>query len=140
MLKVEYDADLSQDWIRRLFVNAMSSKEAIVLTRTVRVMDMPQGFTRDGLERIARDPFNVFVHVIASLDKNGGWAAYVGFPAPNDVKPEFHGDATIMYYARVLSDIEGAMREGDWLARHEAEALFPNVATCSPAGYRELSL
>lgn len=101
---------------------------------TVKVCDLPEGYYKGRLSEMVVNS-DVRVWVVAEEGSIGDWAAYIGWPQFNEIRPECRSPE-VMYYTTSHRLPEDVMALGDKLSREEAVALFPDFNDLCPAGYR----
>ena len=105
---------------------------AIIEQKQVMVMDLPDGYYKDQLTKIATST-DVKVWVVAVEGCAKDWAAYCGFPSTlAEMRPEFH--SSFAYYVGNVSHPSGVASNGDKFPADEAAILFPDIKL--ERGYR----
>lgn len=103
--------------------------------KRVSIEDLPSGYFRERLLQMVIKP-QAQVYVVAKPGYSGDWTAYIGWPMFAELIAEIREQDSTDYYTRELTHPQGVMRHGDKLSYQEAEALFPEIASCALNGYR----
>lgn len=95
----------------------------ILEVRCLSISQLPDSYFKQQLIDLVMDANRAMVNVVAtkgSID----WAAYIGFPSIENLKPEKINSNTI-YYCCSVQDLEGVASNGDKLSEADAIFLFP---------------
>jgi hypothetical protein len=103
----------------------MSKRISFVLTP---IANLPQGYYKERLTELVRDPRVATVPVVAVEGLIGDWAAYIGWPHEAQLSEAAKQNAECLYYANHRSTLAATEKQGDKLSEREALALFPGCA------------
>jgi hypothetical protein len=101
-------------------------------SKTIAIKDLPDGYFKEQLTKFANEEAEVNVVVVMGFADD--WAAYIGWPSFDQIKPEHKDNDSIQYYCRAVRAAQHVADHGDKLSKREACAIFPAM---NPERYRE---
>jgi len=93
--------------------------------REVIISQLPECFFKEVLSSMVVDADKSNVVVVARLGVIGDWAAYIGYPAFDNLSEWHKNRENIQYYCNTLRTPSQVSAYGDKLDREVAEQLFP---------------
>jgi len=99
-----------------------------MLSMILSVSNLPSGYYKAQLSSRVSDPLEATVAVVAKEGMAGDWAAYIGWPKLEELKPQFQGSAENQYYCSRIHTTDQVAELGDKLSEDEARQLFSQEA------------
>lgn len=95
--------------------------------KQIRIVDLPDGYFKEQLTQLVKEPELTTVWVVAKEGNNRDWAAYIGFPHLEQLKEKFQGSSNYEYYCTRVHFSEDVASRGDKISEAEARAIFPEM-------------
>jgi hypothetical protein len=102
-----------------------------MFTKEISVKDLPAGYFKDRLTEFVLDTQST-VKVVAVNGAVGDWAAYIGWPEFDALKPHYQTD-DFAYNCTMTGGFDQVADHGDKLSCEEASAIFTAL---KPERYR----
>lgn len=96
-----------------------------MIAKHIKIKDLPKGFFKSQLQKLVVSD-DTSVPVVAITGGANDWAAYIGWPTLDKIKPD-RVDDSVKFYCDTLSTTTGAAYNGDKLSRSEAFSIFPEM-------------
>lgn len=102
-----------------------SIKQTDTQYREITVANLPDCYFKEILTSMVTDVNKATVNVVAKKGVIEDWAAYIGYPSYDFIKPELRGSIEINYYCSTLRTVTQVLAYGDKLDKQIAEIIFP---------------